>query len=357
MDVFDVERDTFEDRESFNAYLTEEYDSLSERDLYVITGITELPQEFLEQMLERSGWEVLEDYGAIQKIGKRFDDGLQAKAYFHYDPESQLLLFYTDQRKTEEIEGAIEPLLKKTSGLHYLYVSPRVLKDIRERIVEQESSAILTEFVAKRTERTETPAVYRPDNSRTFNYYGDDGLETLRELERDYGVLPHIMQIKIPGELTYRVSKEGIFKLLDGSLSMLFGYIEKCIHESLKIKEAYNSTDFRMLDVTEDFQIPSSSPATIKLQNHLEYHEVDRVSESLEDSGYVLLDSYAEEGSLFFSGKVYDEDNDVFFNIRANEDEIRVFPAEERDIGTFFRFYEFVQDKLDDRANFATIEG
>lgn len=357
MDVFDVEPETFEGRESFNSYLSEEYESLSDRDLYIITGISEQPRELIDETLDREGWEILQDYGAIQKIGKNLDSGLQAEAYFHYDAESQLLLFYTDQRKTEEIEGGIEPLLNHTTGLHYLYISPRVLKDVREGIVEQEDGAILSEFVAKRTERTETHAVHRPDNSRTFNYYGDDGLETLREIERDYGVLPHIMQIEIPGDLTFRVNKEGVFKLKNGSLSLLFHYMEDCIQESLRIKEAYNETHFQMLEVSENIHMPGSTPATIQLQNHLEYHEIDDIEESLESSDYVLLDSYAEEGSLFFSGKVYDEESDIFFNIRANQDEIRVFPAEESEIGTFFRFYEFVQDKLDDRANFATVEG
>ncbi len=353
MELFDIADGEFEDRETFNSYLTSTYESLSDRDLYIITGLTEYSEDKFFETLYDDGWEELKDYGPIQKVGKQYGDELFAQSYLNYDEDTNLILFYTDQRKTEEIENAIEPFLNNTQGVHYLYISPRVLKDVRERLVENEPGAKLTEFVARRSKRTETPAVHRPDVGRTISYYGDDALETLREHERDYGVLPHIMEVVVPGEMKFRITKQGVFKLLDGSLSKLFEYMEDCIEQSLKIKEAYEETSYKMLNVGGDYEIPSAEPATIKLRNELEYHEIDNVKSSIQEDQYALLDTYAEEGSLFFSGKVYDEVGNVFYNIRANADEIRLFPEEERELGSFFRFYEFVQNNVDEQAVFA----
>lgn len=351
MSVFDVKSDTFEDRFSFNSYLTQNYSSLTNDDLYVISGVTEYDRGEFQETLQGKGWEFLEDYGAIQKIALSYSEEHTAEAYLSFDDDYNLVFFYTDQRKTEEIENAIEPFLHNTRGVHYLYISPRILKETREKIVEKETGAKITEFVAKRTERTEVPAEYRPDINRTVNYYGDDGLERLRSWERDLGVLPHIMQIQIPDKIQFRIDKEGVFKLQSGSLTSLFEYVEDCIQRSLEIAEAYKNTDFRMLEVSDDFKVPRSVPATIELKNELEYHEIEKVEDNIEDNKYVVLDSFAEEGSLFFSGKVYDETHNLFFNLRANTDEIRIFPEDESDIGSFYRFFEFVQTTVDERAS------
>lgn len=354
--VFPVPKEEFTSREEFNEYLSENYSSLSKRDLYLIAGVTDLDREEFTERLNQKGWEETEDLGAVKKIKKEYTESRRAESYYTYDDEKEVVLFYTDQRKTEEIEGAIEPILRGPTGIHYLYISPRVLKNFREDLVDEYRSAKVTQFVAKRTERTKTSAEYRPSSRRTFNYYGKDGLDTLREVERDYGVLPHIMQISIPDSVKFRVNKDGLFKYQSGSLSILFENIQNCIESSLRIKEAYESTSFEMLSISDSLSLPTSKPAAISLRNHLEYGEVDEIKSNLEDSDYVFLEPYAEEGSLYLAGTVYDEDNNTSFKLRANQDEIRVFPEEENDIGTFYDFVEFIQTSLDERAK-VSMEG
>ncbi|PSQ14005.1 hypothetical protein BRD02_10750 [Halobacteriales archaeon QS_8_69_73] len=354
MEVFEIPSDEFEDGPEFNRYLTRNYSGLSSNDLYIISGITELTRAEFEGQLEGRGWSVDQEYGAIKKIGHQYSQDYRAEAYLHFDEDQQLFFFYTDQRKTEEINDAIVPLLRTIKGVHYLYISPRILKEVTEQIAEQNESAKVTEFIAKRTEGTEIPAAERPDEERTINYYGDDGLRTLREVEDRYGVLPHILEINIPTELNFRVDKEGIFKLKSGSLSLVFEYLDECINKCLDIKEAYDSTRVEDIEITEGNVVSQSTPARIDL--NLQYEDIDPLQTSLQDSDYALIDTNTERGSVYFSSKIYDQENNLFFNVRANEEAIRVFPKDERDIGAFFRFFEIVQSTVDEYAEPESID-
>lgn len=351
MEVFAVDSQEFADRLSFNQYLADNYESLTDRDLYILTGLAEQSRSAFLEVLRDDGYRVSEEFGAVTKIEKRYDEGSKrGQFYMTFDDETGIVLFYTDMRKTEEIESTLEKFLRGTQGVHYLFVSPQILQTIREQIVEGEPSAQITEFVAKRTERTETEATYRPEFARTINYYGDDGLESLREMERNYGVLPRIMEFDIPGGLNFRVNREGIFKLVDGDLTELFEYIRLCIEKALEVKAAYEDARFEMVPVSDRLSIATSEPVAIGLKNPLQYHEVGAFKSSLQNNDYVVLDSYAEEGSLYFSSKIIDETKNSVFRIKANENEIRVFPQEEKDLGSFYRFYEFIQDSIDERA-------
>ncbi|WP_435345094.1 hypothetical protein [Haloarchaeobius sp. HRN-SO-5] len=356
MNLFEIERDGFNDRFDFNAYLTESYENLSDRDLYIISGITEYSRDEFEQVLGEEGWETSQDFGAISRIRRQYSEEKSAEAYLSFDDEHGLFFLYTDQRKTEEIENGIEPFLNRTQKVHYLYLSPRILSETRERIVESEPGAKVTEFVAKRTKRTEIPAEFGEALDRTVNYYGEDGLERLRMWERELGVLPHIMQFEIPGTIKFRIDKNGVFKLQSGSLTALFEYVEECIQQSLEIADAYRESRFRMLRVSDSFNVPSSKPAVIQLRNEIDYHEIEDVIDDLEEDDYLVIDRFSEEGSLFFSGKVYDSTHNIFFNVRANQDEIRIFPKEERDIGSFYQFFEFVQTAVDERAKLTSLD-
>lgn len=355
MGVFEVVPQEFSDRVSFNHYLAENYDSLIENDLYIIAGLTQYSKADFLELLQRNGYEIAEDYGGIQKISRDFGGDRPAEFYFAYDVDENVILFYTDMRKTEEIENTIEPFLENQPGVHYLYISPDLLKEIRERIVSEDPATEITEFVAKRTERTDTSARFRPDQWRTINYYGQDGLESLREMEEAYGVLPRIMEFNVPGHLQFRINHEGVFKLKGGSLLQLFEHIETCIEEALRVKRAYDQTDFRMLATSDSLEVPTAEPATVTLRNSIQYHELDALKSSLSDEDYVLLNSYAEEGSLYFTTEVFDEIKNSSFRIKANENQIRVFPQEESDLGTFYRFYEFIQDSVDERAEIAQV--
>jgi len=358
MEVFTVNSQDFADRLSFNQYLADNYETLTDRDLYILTSLSEYSQSAFLDVLRDANYQVVEDLGAVKKIEKLYDEGdKRAQFYMTFDDETDIVLFYSDMRKTEEIKSTLEKFLRFNQGIHYLFVSPQILQSIREQIIEGEPAAQITEFVAKRTERAETEATYRPEFARTINYYGDDGLEALRKMERNYGVLPRIMEFDVPGGLQFRVNREGVFKLVNGDLTEHYDYIQLCIEKAMKMKEAYEVATFQMAPVSERLSIATSEPVAIELQNRLQYHEVGSFKNSLQNNDYVVLDSYAEEGSLYFSSKIIDGTKNSVFRIKANEDEIRVFPQDEKDLGSFYRFYEFIQDSIDERAQLNSAVG
>jgi len=58
-----------------------------------------------------------------------------------------------------------------------------------------------------------------------------------------------------------------------------------------------------------------------------------------------------ESRGVYWSAKIYDQKTNEFFKIRADENGIRVFPVDEDfSLSTFARFYEFVVENIDRRA-------
>ncbi|WP_435363523.1 hypothetical protein [Haloarchaeobius sp. DYHT-AS-18] len=368
MDVFDVPRvqvedlsedivrTNFNDGTEFNEYLSNYFKDIASRDLYIVSGVTDIEgQSNFSSAIQEQGWDVEEDYGAVLKIGQDYGDH-RAQAYLYYNPDNQLFFLYTDQRKTEEIDNSIIPLLEDLESAHYLYISPRTLRQVVDMIAEEEEAAEVTEFVAKRNEGTKIDSEERPDVERTINYYADDGLKTLREVGEKYGVLPHILEISIPDKITFRVNKEGVFKLVSGSLDFLFQYIEECIEQTLSIKDAYDSTAIEPVEITQGYTVSQSIPARIELTQPMTHDELKPLKSNLKEEDYALIDSHSQRGSVYFTSKIYDSENNIFFNVRADEEAIRVFPRDEKNISTFFRFFEVIQSTLDDRAEPATVD-
>ena len=59
----------------------------------------------------------------------------------------------------------------------------------------------------------------------------------------------------------------------------------------------------------------------------------------------------SDDGGVYWSAKVLDQRSGEWFKLRADGDEIRVFPVDEDfSLGTFARFYEFVVENIDHRA-------
>lgn len=351
MSVFSVGDVEFPDRVSFNQYLTENYSVADDGDLYIIAGLTDYSWPQFREILENSGYEILDEYGEILKMRCDYGADGRIEFYLSFDDDEGVVLFYTNMRKTEEIENTIEEFLNNTPRVHYLYISPRVMQDIRERIATEEERTRVTQFVARRVERSEIPSRIRPGYSRTISYYGDDGLEAMREMEENYGVVPRLMEFNIPEVSKFKINREGVFNLQKGDLEYVFEQVQTCIREALRVKRAYSGANFEMVQTSNQLEVATAEPASISLRNRLQYHEIEGFKANMRDNDYVLLDTFAEEGSLYFSSKVLDQEKKNTFRIKANEDEIRVFPQENKDLGSFFRFYEFIQDSIDEDAS------
>ncbi|WP_439028088.1 hypothetical protein [Haloarchaeobius sp. DT45] len=374
MGVFEVGHSSFDDLSSFNHHLANGGRENITSDLYIVVGLSQFSQQKFFEILTQRGYSI-EDFGAVQKISREYttngdipddtiveedeeveeeDDESEriAEFYLYYDEETGVTLFYTDQRKTKEIKYTVAKLLDGEPGLHYLYIGPSLFRDIRREIIRNEEIAEITKFVADRLEDSDYPCRIRPDVERTIQYYGDDGIEALEEMEENYGVRPRNITFNVPNNAKFRITRKGVFSLGRGDLTTLFEYVELCIEKALEIKEAYGESEFQMLATTDSLSVPTSEPASIELSGHLEYSEVEKVKSRMNEEGYLLVDSFQQEGSLYFSSKVMDTKKKNRFRIKASENEIRVFPQEtEENLGSFLRFHEFVQSNIDPDAS------
>lgn len=364
MELFEVDRDEFEDLPEFNLYLSNDDESPIEDDLHIASGISQYTEEEFLNLLRADGFE-LEDYGAITRIEKEYTQNGEeytAGFYLYYHPgydgeddEGGVVLLYTNQRKTKEIDHTVMELFEDAVGLYYLHVGPRLFQIIREEVLQEEEYAEIVEFVADRRKDSDKPARIRPEFKRTISYFGEDGWQTLREMEENYGVRPRYLKFNIPNDASFKIARDGVFSLSSGNLDTLFKYVQVCIQEGLEIKQAFDGSDFEMVASTDKLSIPTAEPAVIDLNRELQFEQLDAIKSRMDDEDYFIVDSFGQEGSLHFTSKVYDKKKDNTFRLKATDRTIRVFPQEEDgDLGAFLRFHEFIQNHIDPDAEATT---
>lgn len=346
-------RSSFEDHTDFVSYLGRNYWTLSNNDLHVIVGITERDETHLLSAFENQGWTTVEDFENIRRLRREENNkGRVAGVYFHYDSETGLFYLYTDQPKVSYIDEIIVEDLEEIYRVSQLYISPWRIRRLASDISDSETGATVSEFVAKRTSNSRVSAQKRGDKRKTFNYYGEDGLETLGDLVDMYGVLPTTLEIRIGEKISFRVDSGGIFKLLDGSINVLFDYIDGMIEGTVNVKEAYDSTEKSSFEIGDDTKVEQSSPARVVLPQNEEYttSDMDSFVDYLRGSGYIPVDPYVESEPLYFYSKVYDEQNNLYVDVRADKEAIRIYPRDQQDISTFIGIYQGIQQVINPEA-------
>lgn len=350
MAVFDIRNQEFTSLPEFNQYLTEA-DVTFDGELYILAGLTQYSESEFISVLEGSGYEITAEHGVITKFNRRYDER-DIQFYLHHDHETGVVLMYSDMRRGDDLKPTVEQFLEQRRGIHYLYVGPQLFRRIRDDIVDRYDIAKLTNFVADRSERSDYPCAIRPDYRRTIQYDGEDGMKALQEMEHNYGVQPKNLTFSIPNQSKFKIIRRGVFALVRGKLEIPFRYIEMCVEESQSVRRAHEHTSFEMMPASDTISVPSSQPATVELSGSLEYHEVDDVVSMMGDEDYVVVNEFSREGSLYFSSKVIDKKKQDTFKIKATSDGIRFFPQQsETDLGSLYRFYEFIQDNVDQNAD------
>lgn len=354
MDLFEV-KSSFSGLADFNSHLAEITDDIS--NLHICIGITQFSESEIINILSARDFSI-ERLGEVHRIQKSYmddDEVVNAGFYFYYHEDTHsdggVLLFYTNQRKTEEVENTVMKVLRNQRGVYYLHFGANLFRDIRESIRDNEDLAEITEFVADRTEGSDRPCRIRPNTDRTIQYYAHDGWKTLEELEENYGVRPRYLVFNIPNILKFKISRDGIFSYHEGDLQTLFNYIEVAIVEALEVKEAFDSSGFEMVSTTDELSVPTSTPAQIELEKPIEFSEIDEIKSRMTEADYYIINSFEQEGSVHMSSKVYDEEREEKFRLKATGDQISIYPQkEEDDLGSFLRFHEFIQNNVDEEA-------
>lgn len=350
VELFPVVDDAFEGGPEFREWLAENYDPGEvDNDLTIVAALTRKSEAGVLEALGDRGFSVQRDLGAVTEIEADTDDGSVA-AYMTLD-EPGILLFYTNHRKTEDIP-LLESFIQSDPDTYSLFLSPYTIRESLDEFMAGYEELKVVEFTAKRSRGSRMDAEIRPYEERTFTYWAEDGLQTLEELQHQYGVLPHRLVIEIPRETKLRIDKRGFFTYERGDLHLLLELLQDAAQRGQETVEAFDDSSFQVLPVEtahRSFNIPSSRPVQIRLPNRLSYTEAENLRGKLEHEGYIPLSYEAEEGSLFLRSDLMTEEGERF-RVKANEESLRVLPSGDGTFSGFMEFYEFVVDEVDPRA-------
>ena len=352
--LFSIPDIKFYNPPEFREYLVENYESSQvDHDLTIIVGITKHNKIDFFEALQSFGFTTVRNLGSVSHI--KFDlDEAPLECYVTHDADTGVVIFYTNYRKTNKNEiPKIRDFLSSDVNTYYLFFKPSLMREIAEELMDEYDNLEITEFTARRLPNSRFESHIRPNYDRTISYWGDDGREALQELGYQYGVLPSRFVVNIPETIKFVIDDEGLFTFAAGNLNILFDILEKSVNESRKTMEAYDGSDFKVLPVKtagRSFDIPSSTPVSIQLNQSIEFHDISEFKTKL-NKEYAIVDFIAREGSLFLSSDLVSKSG-FQFRIKADENHIKMFPDGKMIFSEFMKFYEFIIKSIDPKAEF-----
>jgi len=358
-ELFRIHDIDFKDPTQFHKYLIEKYKpGIVPHNLTFVVGITQHTSQDLLNILKKSDFRIEKNHGVVKEISYQTNEE-HLKSYFTHDEKTGIIIFYTNYRKVEDIP-IITKFIENDRNSFQLFLRPPIMEQIKNSLISDYPDLRITNFNANYTPNPKKQSRIRPSYERTFSYWGEDGTETLEEIENYYGVSPTMIDVRIPENIKIRIKDTGLFTFYTGeigSIQILFDIMEKAIRDSIRYSDAFNHASYNMLPVKTDkkeFNIPIAKPALIILKNKLSYSEIGKFESGFSQIG-TIINSYAEEGSLFYNADVI-TDNGEEFRVKANENLIKVFPREEYHFNTFMRFYKYIVEKFDSGAEFSVGE-
>ena len=370
IELFSIPMDaSFDDEASFRARLIKSgllEGILSSRNLYVVVALMSFSEpDQLRFLLEREGFVIENQLGAVWKLRRKpesLDLGeAEFAAYVALDWANGIAVYYTNYRKTTEIDPVLIPVLSRASPHMDLFVLyPSLIQRILDSVFEEFPSARLSEFTVHTAPSTAGGAIGRPGYKRSIQYWGDDGRFTHPELHNFYGTAITSAQVELPETATkFKLHQKGTVALCSGSPSLLSHILDTYVlPEARRQRAAVVRARKEYLTVktpTRRHRIPFVFPLNIELAHPLSYHEVDRdLRELLKRHKFPALSFLAEEGSVFLSASLVDRKRGSAFDIRASENLIKVLPGAHTGLATLLRFYDFVLEEIDPYATLKT---
>jgi len=194
------------------------------------------PAEF-SQSLRNNGFDIQREWGRLFLVSKGNE------VPFYALLQDSIIYFITRARKTEDIPGTILNYINSTEGVVLIRLGSGRMISIRTDLAKNCPGLILSYFTAHRETHTSIGCAYRDDFHRTIIYSGNDGFDTLEEMEYHYGVIPRIMEFHTGGrerenerendheKMGFRFDVNGIFTIIEGTSGVVRSIIEKVILE------------------------------------------------------------------------------------------------------------------------------
>lgn len=176
----------------------------------------------LKRSLIKFGFTIQKEWGKLFQVTREREVPFYALLDRHF------VYFITLARKTEDIPGTILNYLKSADDVVLLRMGSRRMRSIRYDLAERFPGIRLSYFTAHREPHTSIASDYRQEVQRTIIYSGNDGFDTLEEMEHQYGIISRIMEFHhdgtVYGKLGIRFDVNGIFTITDGP-SLIVRYI------------------------------------------------------------------------------------------------------------------------------------
>lgn len=351
IELFAVPQKDFADAPSFRSYLAAHVQAgMVDNALTLVVGLTKrTPQDFLDT-LQLRGFKIKRKLGAVHHLEYASTETSFA-TFVTQETDSGVVVFYTNFRKTEEVPK-IKEFLETDEHSYPLFFRPYVMQEVLDQLADQHPETQVIDFTAKRYPGSRSLAKLRPDTTRTFSYWGNDGRETLQELEFNYGVLPTRMIVDVPGHVKLGIDGRGILTYYRGHLKTVLEILGRAVDESARTIRAFEGSRFQVFafqTAGREFPIVTSTPVQLRLQRTLAFTDVDAIRQGLDDHGYAVVSLAAEEGSLYLDAEVVSKQGQRF-RIKANDRSVRMLPEGTPHLGSFMEFYEFVIDSVDPGA-------
>jgi len=357
------ERTPYADEASFRSGLVRSgllEQILDQNNLYAVVSLMGFQDpNRLRELLRKNRFTIVEELGSVWEIQREPDnrDTSELAAYVACDWSEGIAVYYTNYPKTAEIDKHLLPYISRTSTDMDLFVMyPALIQRILDGLFKEFPSGHLIEFTAHSTRSTDAGTVHRSGYSRTVRYWGDDGKTTYPELNSLYGVAITSALVELPESSTkFRLHQKGTVGLIRGNPTLLSQILDQYLLPEARRQRAAVVRARRLLMETgtsrKTVRIPVVFPMRIQLASPLPYYETNRdLPELLAKHRFPVISFYAEEGSLFLNASLVDKDSKSYFEIRANQRQIRLLPGSRTRLSTLLRFYDFVLEEIDPYA-------
>jgi len=290
-----------------------------------------------------------EQNGNLVNLSAQVSEDEERIPYYVYVDDT-FPVFFTTGTLTKEIPPTLQEYLLTRREMSRMWIAKRQMERLRESLVSEHPYLLIPFFTGQRTKNVNIPANRRPDTKRTIVYYGDDGLETYREMKHQYGVLPSNIEFENPGGFNFRVKEQGIFTLLDSGVSQVYTLLRETKEHLRRVKDAIDTSSFgeasgELLERT----VPYSEPWGIQLESGLSESDISDFRENIEreDKDLTITEYSPSYEPVGFSAEVVDTENFARAELKTTKDSIRIYPRDTTGIDQNVRLYNFVDDYID----------
>lgn len=281
-------------------------------------------------------------------------DNSEEWQYYILEYYPGLLLMYTTATD-QEYRDSLGRRILKNKGITRMWMRPQLFKTMWKGIL-METGGFVYRFTSRRGLFDNTPCKLRPSYKRRFSYTGDDGTETIAEIEELYGAMPESIYMEIDENLKIHITNDGLYSAQEisaNALNLFYKYLDEIIDSILDMR--YVSTSLRFDVISEaNLKTVSIEAGIIRLkEREVDAIVAEKLMESLED--FSFIDIHMETGSLSLTATVIDELKESIFNINASESQILIVPKIRTTFESFINFYRGVVESVDETAEFSLL--